>query len=274
LRILLLLPAREKCPCVEVFSGAAENWLIKNKGEFVMKKLLVLLLVLGVASMAQAAFVLSVDGDTGVEQKTMAPSEWIELDIAKTAGLFGIGDLAIRVTGPGHLAWGGNDPEAPDLGPINYIGNATNMDVPTDFVGVDGAGNITHGVYPYMWDLPFTESPISTDKYLKVFGGNNTYNTEGPYTLLDNVWFHCDGLGEVIIDLVAASSLREITYATSFVTVPPPPHWTWSVSDYVELPGCGVDTVLDTITITQIPEPMTMSLLGLGGLALLRRRRA
>ena len=32
-------------------------------------------------------------------------------------------------------------------------------------------------------------------------------------------------------------------------------------------------TVLDTITITQIPEPMTIALLGLGSLFLLRRRK-
>lgn len=32
-------------------------------------------------------------------------------------------------------------------------------------------------------------------------------------------------------------------------------------------------TVLDTLTIQQVPEPMTIALLGLGGLLLLRRRR-
>jgi hypothetical protein len=31
--------------------------------------------------------------------------------------------------------------------------------------------------------------------------------------------------------------------------------------------------ILDTVTIHQTPEPMTIGLLGLGGLALLRRRR-
>jgi len=33
-------------------------------------------------------------------------------------------------------------------------------------------------------------------------------------------------------------------------------------------------TVIDTITIQQIPEPITLSFMGLGGLGILRRRRA
>ena len=35
----------------------------------------------------------------------------------------------------------------------------------------------------------------------------------------------------------------------------------------------GYDTPVDTITIHQVPEPLTLSLLGLGGLGILRRRR-
>jgi len=50
--------------------------------------------------------------------------------------------------------------------------------------------------------------------------------------------FHCDGPGIVTIALIDTSSLA----------------------------------VLDTITVTQIPEPMTVALLGLGGLFLRRRK--
>lgn len=51
--------------------------------------------------------------------------------------------------------------------------------------------------------------------------------------------FHCEGEGTVVIEL-------------------------WEDPDYTN--------VADTLTITQIPEPMTVALLGLGGL-LLRRRK-
>lgn len=232
-----------------------------------MKKLLVLLLVLGMASMAQASFILSVDGDTATKQLTVEPSTWIELDITKTdADLFGIGDLAIKVTGPGHLAWGGSDPEAPNPDPISYIGVAN--DLPTNYVTGADAGGVIISQVDWKWDLPFAESPLSDSSYLKVFGGNSTNNTYGPYTLLDNVWFHCDGEGEVTIELVAASSLRYMTYYVEST----PFGYDWGVEDYVETQAEGA--ILDTVTITQIPEPMTMSLLGLGGLALLRRRRA
>ena len=37
-------------------------------------------------------------------------------------------------------------------------------------------------------------------------------------------------------------------------------------------PAGAVLTLQDTVTIHQIPEPMTVALLGLGGLALLRKR--
>jgi hypothetical protein len=45
------------------------------------------------------------------------------------------------------------------------------------------------------------------------------------------------------------------------------------VDVFVHLIHSDMTTLLDTLTIHQIPEPMTLALLGLGGLLLLRRRR-
>ena len=235
-----------------------------------MKKLLVFFLVLGMASLAQASFELSINGAPASQfTDILAPSDWIELDITKTdADLFGIGDLAIQVTGPAHLAYGGSDPEAPDLGPISFIGTDALADVPTAYVTGADAGGVTILETSWKWDLEFDISPLSDASYLKVFGGNATNNTFGPYTLLDNVWLHCDGDGPVTVDLIAASSLRYMTYSVSQTPI----GYDWAVEDYVETVAVG--TIMDSVTIEQIPEPMTMSLLGLGGLALLRRRRA
>ena len=225
-----------------------------------MKKLLAILLVLGMASMAQASFILSVGGVEAPDTMDMEPSQWIELDIHKAAeGLFLMGDLAIEVSGPGHLAWGGSDAEAPNPDPLGFAAT-----VPTQY-GTGGPAGVTYTTYDMAWELPFATSPLSTDKYLKIFGGNSTWNTEAPYTLMDNLWFHCDGPGEVVIDLVAAGDL---VYATHVAAAAPP--FAVTIGELVVVAPEG--TSLDKITIQQIPEPMTMSLLGLGGLALLRRR--
>jgi len=62
-------------------------------------------------------------------------------------------------------------------------------------------------------------------------------------TLVDGIIFHCEGPGDVII------SLYELN------------------GDTLEIMG-----VLDTVVVHQIPEPITMTLLGLGGLFLRRRK--
>jgi len=62
-------------------------------------------------------------------------------------------------------------------------------------------------------------------------------------TLIDQIVFHCEGPGDVFVTLFALDG------------------------ETGELLG-----VMDTVVIHQIPEPMTMALLGLGGLFLRRRK--
>jgi len=62
-------------------------------------------------------------------------------------------------------------------------------------------------------------------------------------TLIDGIMFHCEGPGDVIVTLFALDG------------------------DTGELLG-----ILDTVVVHQIPEPITMTLLGLGGLFLRRRK--
>jgi hypothetical protein len=61
--------------------------------------------------------------------------------------------------------------------------------------------------------------------------------------LFSSIVFHCDGPGDVVVSLVHFNA------------------------DF------AVDGVMDSIVIHQIPEPMTMGLLGLGGLFLRRRSK-
>jgi hypothetical protein len=71
---------------------------------------------------------------------------------------------------------------------------------------------------------------------------------EGPAVLINGIMLHCDVIGDVLLELVAGpgTTIDGVTVADG--------------------------TVLDELLIHQIPEPMTIALLGLGGL-LLRRRK-
>ncbi|MFA5553995.1 MAG: PEP-CTERM sorting domain-containing protein [Phycisphaerae bacterium] len=80
-----------------------------------------------------------------------------------------------------------------------------------------------------------------------VFGSIDTFQADEQYTApsglyFNNILFHCDGLGDVTLHLVTTIGFESFD-------------------------------VVDSITISQIPEPMTLSLLGIGGLLLRRFRR-
>jgi hypothetical protein len=100
-------------------------------------------------------------------------------------------------------------------------------------------------VWPAQWDPHDVQWPI-------VGGGQVEIGAGGFGPGLDIVgWYllHCDGEGEVMVTLVPGQSFggsMDINYLTP------------------EIGG--------TITIHQIPEPVTAVILGLGGLALLRKR--
>ena len=181
-----------------------------------MKKLLVLMLVLGMASAANAALLISVDGQTDLAdtEVTLMPSDTVVIDIWGD-GATGTGDflLGLDVGGPGAL----NIDDAVILyaGSYTYIGWL-------DYAYVAGLVGLQNPmVMISMTDVP----PVGTPKA----------PLEG--TLVDGIIFHCDGLGDVTL------SLYDLNLA-----------------------------LLDTQVIHQIPEPMTIALLGLGGLFLRRRK--
>jgi hypothetical protein len=176
-----------------------------------MKKLLVLALVLSVASMANAAMLLSVNGvvdppDTSI---VVLPSDFLNIDIwgdGETApGAFYLG---IYVDGPGTL----------DISQavIHYPGSAT------DIYWEDLGGML--GTNEPLVHIELNDTPASGPK-APLTG-----------TLVDQIMFHAEAMGDATLALFD-----------------------------------GDGNLLDTQVI-HIPEPITMVLLGLGGLMLRRRK--
>ncbi len=182
-----------------------------------MKKLLILMLVLGISSLANGTMTLqiSVGGvlDPIDSEITLMPSETIFLDIHSPDGYNGtedcywglVADIGYGViTGgvptaaaPAESAWFGNDAATMGFGSPPEDGS-------WGFIGDSGGIPVGPGVY------------------------------------IDEILFHCVGPGDAVIKLY--SSLDAMTFVLE-----------------------------DTVIIHQ-PEPMTIALLGLGGLFLRRRK--
>lgn len=224
-----------------------------------MKKLFALILVLGLAVSAQAAFQLSVDGLPAPDEITIMPSDWVKLDILIDLGTeFNGGDFEINVAGPGSLDAANVVFPAPTVKSFTFgmwftLDNQTWPAAMNPFINEAQRFAFTggHSQFNAVNNVEDIENPFNQG-----FTPSNSYPV-----LMDELWFHCDAEGDVIIELVAFGDV------TKFV-------------DYDASGNAGATelivpagTVLDTLIIHQIPEPMTFGLLGLGGL-FLRRRRA
>jgi hypothetical protein len=191
-----------------------------------MKKFLVLLMVLGMASQASALLRISVNGNPYPEdsQYTLMPSETLSLDIWTTTAITpgaGEGYWALVATAlDAHISGGVVIPALPTAEPGVVIYD--------DAVGVGEIVGL--GTQNGVWGgIGLT--------------GLGTYAIGA--TVYDEILFHCERLsGDVVINLYRLDSP------------------TWSVIEPPE----------DSVIIHQIPEPMTMALLGLGGLFLRRRK--
>jgi hypothetical protein len=205
----------------ELFPGSGKE------GEFTMKKLLALLLVLGLASMANAALVIKAyesDGTTPYgtdargDGRTLEESDYLTLKLEAIDGDTGDygGFALVADTSTGTISGGTCViPPAPDAS--MHLGSAS-----SNAVGM-----------PSGWD--------------GIVGTVGAYTAQPPYpdgVYFDEILFHCEGNGQCTVGLYDIST-------------------TWDIQD----------GLFDSIKINQVPEPMTLSLLGLGGLALLRRRR-
>lgn len=185
-----------------------------------MNKLLVVMLVLGMAGMANATLMLSVDDVNNPAETTinLKMSETVKIDIAGEAPYDAPGQfyLGIKLGGLGSLNI--------DNVTIPYAGNSKQV-AWIDSTAAPGLGIINPFVSVYLYDLVEPGNP------LKPLSGK----------LVDNIIFHCDGYDPMNPDVTL-----------------------------ILLSGAGQP--LDTQIIHQIPEPMTVALLGLGGLFLRRRK--
>jgi hypothetical protein len=160
-----------------------------------MKKLLVLLLIIGMASVANAA--LSIVGPTEINKDDMVTISVVSDSVTDQSAYLVFG----------YVSEGGfelSNPRSPIIPPP----------IP-----------------------PIPTPPDDTIGFILIF-------SQDPNPYPPGIWFE--------VDLTCLKA---------------------GVDVFVELLHSDFTTVLDTLTIHQIPEPMTLALLGLGGLFLLRRRK-
>jgi len=191
-----------------------------------MKKLLALVLILGMASMASAALQISVGGNQEPvdSEITIAPSDELILDIWTDAA----------ITPGGNATWA----LTVDTTKGDISGGTALLGSPYILI-VQGETENFASVIPPTGEEGVWGSLLNGD----FVGGSSI---PAGTTLFDDFLFHCVGEGDAVINLF---------------------------DNVVE--GTPMGNPVDSVIIhQQIPEPMTLSLLGLGGLGLLRRRRA
>ena len=214
-----------------------------------MKKLLTLALVLGVASMANA-MILTIDGVPAPDEITLMPSDWINLDVHLTPGQ---GTLAFDIA----LVLSNN--QASFLAPEYVPGGTYTPGYWTNITIVSPDPFNQQKIMPFgQVDSQHVRIGASKAEMPPVFHTGSAPNPDFPQIdyIIKDLMLHCEETTDVVLSLIVADAGGMLVYSQG------------SPIEY------QTGQVLDSISIIQIPEPMTMALLGLGGLALIRRRRA
>jgi hypothetical protein len=215
-----------------------------------MKKLIVFMLVLGMVSMANATIIDLVArgvgsmGHSGTINDPLENSEILYVDIVLNHN--------------------------PYSGYPSYDGYALyGMDLD---LHISGSGSLGHDTYKngdpkLAWDSRYSVTGFSgigdDGNIASINGGSlsgNIQGQQGGTVLVSGLYIHCDGPDPVVLDLTLAGTTK--------------------YSDYMQ-PGGGpypgdtwfnmIEEQLGDLVIYQ-PEPMTIALLGLGGLFLRRRK--
>lgn len=242
-----------------------------------MKKILVFVMVLSLASMVHAGILLGVDGEYDVETITVAPSDYLTLSIKVDGPETPTVNPATGMpTNGGTLLAGGNikvrirnasTGAILDDSGVTFPSVHTTLDDVVPTVKLSGTeGTFSVGIA--YWEVPWSVFDSEND-YVNITGGNQNNNTIGTYILMDDLEFHCEEAGDVYVDLVA-SGTGGIVYYTWTVTGDEMMGYTAEVDEIINLYEYN-DTIA-TVLVHQVPEPMTIALLGLGGLFLRRRR--
>lgn len=182
-----------------------------------MKKLLVLALVLSMATMASAALQISVNGNRNPGVIELLPSDTLILDIWTNAAI-------APAVGEGYFA----------IGTVSQLGtNAGGVSL----FPLDGGIAIYDDAVANGIVMAAGENGVWGSVLLSVLSG-----IAADTTIFDGIIFHCEGPGDVQVNLYFS-------------------------------PDGSVFDIVDSVVIHQIPEPFTMGLLGLGGLFLRRRSK-
>lgn len=219
-----------------------------------MKKVLALLLVLGLASAASATVIDVVALDIGLSEGRLGLSELDPLQESDTIG------LAIVLN---HNPY----PDYPSYD--GYLLSSMDLDL-----HISGPASLDAGTYNKLGDPVWQYDPglspfvVNDNDYHNELGngldqimGVALTPIAGPTDLVWDLLLHCDGdVGSVVIDL----TLNGLTQYSEYKTPGGAPY-----------PGPWIDAVegdLGDLVIYQIPEPITIALLGIGGLFLRRRK--
>jgi hypothetical protein len=197
-----------------------------------MKKLLVVLMVLSMATIANAGLTISVNGvDNPQGTIEMQPSQEATIDIQGDGQTPSPLAIMLISEGLGSMSGGG----------IVMANNSASSEYYYPQPG---------GMPDYLTALANAGYSATSAIYI------NAVSTVIPYPnysgkIVDNVLFHCDGIpGNATLSLLAVGGHEDEDTGD----------WVWEF------------TSMDTQVITQVPEPITMALLGLGGLFLRRRK--
>jgi hypothetical protein len=185
-----------------------------------MRKLLVFMIVLGLASIANATLQISVSGNNDPAQS--------EYTLTEPSAVLNLGiwtdDTIQAGYGEGYWALTAQTSQVAISGGVNLF-----AEDPGIFISDDAAGA---GV-----QLPSGENGVYGAVVLALLSNIATGST-----IYNEINLHCEGgMGDVILTL-------------------------WANAE-------ATPESIDTVIIHQIPEPMTMTLLGLGGLGLIRRKK-